>query len=724
MNIKVSHKKTSRIILAAVLLMVSFIGPVNGQWSIYDGSVSPSTLTPRAFITASDTPVAPDISGNHDVIIPEPGIPANSLLRMRNTVAATRFLWRMNFASSPAITVTDLTIVMRVRGLNGHTHALDLDMEHNGGRSRLTINTENRLARIRNGTGENRHMPVPTNDWIIYRFAMTATETLVFVNENPEPVLTFSPAVTGSSTRHFRFGDNDNLSTLGSDIDWIIWDVSGAYAPGEGTPVPFSSLTPDWDVLLSDIGINNATIEGFHPAVTNYEILLPPGITQIPQITATAQTGMVTITQALSLPGKATIEVTSPDGSISRTYSISLQVEAMALPQPVGWASVNAEGQNGTTGGAGGMVVTVSNLTELINRAQESWPLQILIDGMIDLSPLTESGRYVFVSSNKTIQGAGPGAGIRNGGFRVLDGARNIIFRNLNILDAPDDGIQINGFITHVWIDHCTFRRNTDGAVDISNGASFITLSNNLFEETNRATLIGHSDNDPIRNRLQVTLHHNWFNRSIQRHPRVRFGQVHVFNNYYLGAPGTIYGIGIGVGAQIVSESNFFEGVSAPSRFYDTATIPGFFRDNASVLLNSGAFASRPEGINWKPSDYYAYNPDPANNVKDIVMARAGAEPITTNIGRPASIQPVVTLMIYPNPGRHFVNLMVDLPVGGQLEAALFDLMGRKVKHVAGQHLSAGINRLRIDRQGLPTGMYFLTVVFENQRITHKLIFD
>lgn len=390
---------------------------------------------------------------------------------------------------------------------------------------------------------------------------------------------------------------------------------------------------------------------------------------------------------------------------------------------PIGWASVNANGQNGTTGGEGGMVVTVSTLTDLIARAQQAEPLQILIEGMIDLSPITTSfGRYVVVESHKTIQGAGPGAGIRNGGFRVRGGERNIIFRNLNILDNPEDGIQLNGELSHVWIDKCTFMRNSDGAVDITNGANFISLSNNLFAESDRVSLIGSSDDDPFRDRYKVTFHHNWFRQTNQRHPRVRFGQVHIFNNYYQGV--TSYGIGIGVGAHIVSESNFFEGVSSPSRFYDTAALPGFFRDSASVLLNSGAFVSRPVGLNWRPSDHYTYTLDQANLVKDIVMARAGAEPMPTRIDKPLPAEPAVALLLYPNPGRNFVNLMMDLPAGGHVEAALFDLTGRKIKQVAQHHLPAGITRLRIERDGLPAGMYFIKATFENQTITRKLIFE
>ena len=47
--------------------------------------------------------------------------------------------------------------------------------------------------------------------------------------------------------------------------------------------------------------------------------------------------------------------------------------------------------------------------------------------------------------------------------------------------------------------------------------------------------LVGHDDSNGPRDigRLRITYHHNWFDGSIQRNPRVRFGEpVHVFNYY------------------------------------------------------------------------------------------------------------------------------------------------------------------------------------------------
>ena len=48
--------------------------------------------------------------------------------------------------------------------------------------------------------------------------------------------------------------------------------------------------------------------------------------------------------------------------------------------------------------------------------------------------------------------------------------------------------------------------------------------------------LLGHDDDNAAQDvgRLRVTYHHNFFDGSDQRNPRVRFAEpVHVYNNYY-----------------------------------------------------------------------------------------------------------------------------------------------------------------------------------------------
>jgi pectate lyase len=89
--------------------------------------------------------------------------------------------------------------------------------------------------------------------------------------------------------------------------------------------------------------------------------------------------------------------------------------------------------------------------------------------------------------------------------------------------------------------------------------------------------LIGSSDSGSTaagdRGKLRVTIHHNHFQRVNQRAPRVRFGQVHLYNNYYEihGGWRYSYSWGVGIESMIYAENNFFwtDGTETPDRFID-----------------------------------------------------------------------------------------------------------------------------------------------------------
>ena len=58
-----------------------------------------------------------------------------------------------------------------------------------------------------------------------------------------------------------------------------------------------------------------------------------------------------------------------------------------------------------------------------------------------------------------------------------------------------------------------------------------------------------------------MTIHHNLFENVTQRAPRVRFGQVHLYNNYYKidNSLPYISSWGVGVESAIYAENNCFE---------------------------------------------------------------------------------------------------------------------------------------------------------------------
>jgi pectate lyase len=173
----------------------------------------------------------------------------------------------------------------------------------------------------------------------------------------------------------------------------------------------------------------------------------------------------------------------------------------------------------------------------------------------------------------------------------------NVIVRNLSFQDtadcfpewSPADGVTGNwnasydsisiSHATHVWIDHNRFadvrtRDETqplyfghrhqvhDGLLDITHESDFVTVSWNHFASHDKTMLIGNSDSaTEDREHLRVTLHHNYFDGTGQRMPRVRFGKVHVYNNVYRADKDTNYrsSWGAGTESQIYAENNFFD---------------------------------------------------------------------------------------------------------------------------------------------------------------------
>ncbi len=213
------------------------------------------------------------------------------------------------------------------------------------------------------------------------------------------------------------------------------------------------------------------------------------------------------------------------------------------------------------------------------------------------------------IPSNTTVVGATPDSGITGAALRV-NGATNVIVRNLTVRDSadcfpawdPTDGaegnwnseydlLQVINKATHVWIDHSTFTdapnldssqpvyfgrhyQVHDGAVDVTNGSDLVTMSFNRFSDHDKLLLIGSTDS-PTRGdpgKLRVTIHHNVFENVGQRAPRVRFGQVDVYNNHFkVNADSTVpygYTLGAGFDSHLHAEANAFSlpaGIEASS---------------------------------------------------------------------------------------------------------------------------------------------------------------
>ncbi|MGR6914158.1 pectate lyase family protein [[Actinomadura] parvosata] len=300
---------------------------------------------------------------------------------------------------------------------------------------------------------------------------------------------------------------------------------------------------------------------------------------------------------------------------------------------PTGFASVNALGQNGTTGGAGGPTVTVTTTAQFLDYIARPGPHTIQVSGTITLPTGSTDGMH-NVTSDKTIIGLGSTARLVGGGLNIglpvdddvttppANAVHNVIIRNLSIAGATDDLINVQMFSHHVWIDHNDLSNGDDGAVDIKRGSDYVTVSWNKFHDHDKTLLLGHDDDNGAQDigRLRVTYHHNYFDGSDQRHPRVRFSALtHVYNNYYRD---NSYGVASTNDARILMEGNYFFSVNNPGRVNFSGDLGRIVqRDNILVDCNHEI---ETRGSVPEPRTFYPYTADPAATVPTAVPAGAG----------------------------------------------------------------------------------------------------
>ncbi|XP_028550815.1 probable pectate lyase 4 [Dendrobium catenatum] len=157
-------------------------------------------------------------------------------------------------------------------------------------------------------------------------------------------------------------------------------------------------------------------------------------------------------------------------------------------------------------------------------------PLWIVfeVSGTIHLSS------YLRVSSYKTIDGRGQRVKLTGKGLQLKE-CEHVIVCNLEFEGGRGhdvDGIQIKPKSRHIWIDRCSLRDYDDGLIDITRESTDITISRCHFAMHDKTMLIG-ADSSNITDRcIRVTIHHCFFDGTRQRHPRLRFGRVHLYNNY------------------------------------------------------------------------------------------------------------------------------------------------------------------------------------------------
>lgn len=240
--------------------------------------------------------------------------------------------------------------------------------------------------------------------------------------------------------------------------------------------------------------------------------------------------------------------------------------------------------------------VGLQNILDLYKKGYEPTPLNIRCIGNItDLDYMLNGDIVIDLNNSSTTQGItleGVGNDTTFNGFGLrIKNASNVEVRNIGFMNcnsSEGDNISLQQSNHHVWVHNCDLfyghagsdadQVKGDGALDVKKSTN-VTLSFNHFFDSGKCNLQGMKEESTEN---YITYHHNWYDHSDSRHPRVRTCSVHVYNNYFDG--NSKYGVGATMGSSIFVENNYFRNCARPM----SISMQG---------LDEGTFSSEDGGI-------------------------------------------------------------------------------------------------------------------------------
>jgi pectate lyase len=296
------------------------------------------------------------------------------------------------------------------------------------------------------------------------------------------------------------------------------------------------------------------------PIVNNQEIVSSQAITKTLSVKANTREGFAFSKQSPMGTGSGGYK---DDGTVASNAQV-LYITASTANTVTTDVITNAKGTKTTCTG-------IANILAARQKGYDKTPLIIRMIGQVKASDITglNSTGYLQLKGcyNVTLEGVGEDATVYGWGILIRD-AHNVEVRNLGIMMFPDDGVSLDTDNENIWVHNNDFfygapgsdadQVKGDGSCDIKQTSTYVTVSYNHFHDSGKCSLCGMLDT----NNFFVTYHHNWFDHSDSRHPRIRVGSVHVYNNYFDG--NAKYGVGVTKGASAFVEGNYFRDCRYP----------------------------------------------------------------------------------------------------------------------------------------------------------------
>ena len=262
----------------------------------------------------------------------------------------------------------------------------------------------------------------------------------------------------------------------------------------------------------------------------------------------------------------------------------------------------------------------VAAITQAIKAKNNCQPVAIRIIGQVTLSGLAckdVSSAYaigVKGAANVTFEGIGDDATLYEAGVAVFQ-STGIEVRNLGLMNwgggGDGDGISLKQSLG-VWVhNNDVFYGNAgsdgdqakgDGSMDLKDNSQYVTVSYNHFWDSGKMSLCGMKSESGEN---WITYHHNWFDHSDSRHPRIRTMSVHVYNNYYDG--NAKYGVGTAKDSEAFVEANYFRHCNYPmlSSMQGSDVLAGgiFSGENGGVIKAYNNYMEGQKSVIYANSD-------------------------------------------------------------------------------------------------------------------------
>ncbi|KAL9267771.1 putative pectate lyase 5 [Drosera capensis] len=312
-------------------------------------------------------------------------------------------------------------------------------------------------------------------------------------------------------------------------------------------------------------------------------------------------------------------------------------------------------GKNATGGRTGDIYIVTSSADDPVNPKPGTLRYGVIQDGPLWIifasDMVIKLKQELMMSSFKTIDGRGANVHIADGPCISIHYVTNVIIHGVSIHDckpghsgyvrvspksigwrtkSDGDGVSILG-AKHVWVDHCSLSRCTDGLIDVIRGSTAITISNNYMTHHNKVMLLGHKDDNTEDKNMQVTIAFNHFGEGlVQRMPRCRLGYFHVVNNDY--THWEMYAIGGSASPTINSQGNRFlapndqsrKQVTKRERSKENAWRKWNWRSDGDLLLNGAFFVQSGDKAETIYSRASSFSARPASEVA-LLTKTAGA---------------------------------------------------------------------------------------------------